>query len=599
VPVRVRVPVPVPLMSSSNASDSAAAAASASSDATSKTNTRSHRLRPVPSLLEAAPANSQLKRKRPSTQTLYDSSAIAGQFKASRTTTHKDHDSDHEDSQKDGSTTTATTVTSTAAAGSGGRKSRQLLDQPPRIPTSPRLASDPQLNQVFEPTSDRVSDFKTDPAIRSSALLSSPDLKSKEELTMECFSSSSLLEMYQHAEQHGERSPTASSPGGAAAASAAATTSADTSTDAAAVASLIHTNNSRHSVDTTDSSGESNSAVMDQNERMTAEEFDAINIPSTLATSQAAPLVPMQVPRLIGASIEEEYDLEELEELYKVMRERETRYQPSIHCLDNHPQLNYMMRAVLVDWMCEVSKEYELSRETLHMAVNYVDRFLASESNVAREKFQLVGVTALFVASKIDEISPPRVGDFELCTDRAFMVHDIFQMEIKLLKTLNWQLLPTTSFSALRFFCKSIASQIKMNVSEDSTDEAIQEANGKIDQAMLVDTFMRNMELLDAATHDLNVLNFPPTLLAASSLCITVPELKPLLARACDYDLDSQPVRECIAFMSHFKHFPHYPLQFPSKSCIEVSADDLYAQQTHNGDTLTLFRELISSIQAK
>lgn len=35
------------------------------------------------------------------------------------------------------------------------------------------------------------------------------------------------------------------------------------------------------------------------------------------------------------------------------------------------------MRTILVDWLVAVSDEYNLNEETLHTAVNYVDRFLS------------------------------------------------------------------------------------------------------------------------------------------------------------------------------------------------------------------------------
>ena len=49
--------------------------------------------------------------------------------------------------------------------------------------------------------------------------------------------------------------------------------------------------------------------------------------------------------------------------------------------------------------VCEV---YRLHRETFYLAVDYVDRFLATQKNIAKTRLQLVGVTAIFVASKME-----------------------------------------------------------------------------------------------------------------------------------------------------------------------------------------------------
>ena len=58
------------------------------------------------------------------------------------------------------------------------------------------------------------------------------------------------------------------------------------------------------------------------------------------------------------------------------------------------------MRTILVDWLVEVADEYHLHRETLFLAVNFVDRFL-SVMAVQRSKLQLVGTSAMFIAAYV------------------------------------------------------------------------------------------------------------------------------------------------------------------------------------------------------
>lgn len=57
------------------------------------------------------------------------------------------------------------------------------------------------------------------------------------------------------------------------------------------------------------------------------------------------------------------------------------------------------MRVVLVDWMVEVVQEFQLQAETLHLAINYLDRFLSLIRNVKRGNLQLVGTAALVIAA--------------------------------------------------------------------------------------------------------------------------------------------------------------------------------------------------------
>ena len=65
------------------------------------------------------------------------------------------------------------------------------------------------------------------------------------------------------------------------------------------------------------------------------------------------------------------------------------------------------MRTTLIDWLLQVHLRYHMLPETLWIAVNLVDRFL-SVRVVSLVKLQLVGVTAMFIAAKYEEILAPR-----------------------------------------------------------------------------------------------------------------------------------------------------------------------------------------------
>lgn len=54
----------------------------------------------------------------------------------------------------------------------------------------------------------------------------------------------------------------------------------------------------------------------------------------------------------------------------------------------------------------QVSEVYSLHRQTAYLAQDYFDRFMLTEEDVSKEYLQLLGITALFIASKI-EVSPP------------------------------------------------------------------------------------------------------------------------------------------------------------------------------------------------
>lgn len=60
------------------------------------------------------------------------------------------------------------------------------------------------------------------------------------------------------------------------------------------------------------------------------------------------------------------------------------------------------MRAILIDWMMDVSCEFHLKRETFHLAVAYLDSFLSKSETIPKSKLQLVGLTTMFLAAKVE-----------------------------------------------------------------------------------------------------------------------------------------------------------------------------------------------------
>jgi len=101
--------------------------------------------------------------------------------------------------------------------------------------------------------------------------------------------------------------------------------------------------------------------------------------------------------------------------------------------------INGKMRAVLVDWLIEVHSQFKLLQETLYITIYIIDRYLQQEGvHVKRNKLQLVGVTAMFLASKVEEMYAPEINDFVYITDNAYTAGEIRQMELKLLAALKF-----------------------------------------------------------------------------------------------------------------------------------------------------------------
>lgn len=84
------------------------------------------------------------------------------------------------------------------------------------------------------------------------------------------------------------------------------------------------------------------------------------------------------------------------------------------------------MRSILIDWLVDVHLKFKLRPETLYLTVNIIDRYLA-RTIVSRGSLQLVGVTAMLIASKYEEIYSPIVKDFVYITDNAYTREEILK----------------------------------------------------------------------------------------------------------------------------------------------------------------------------
>ena len=99
--------------------------------------------------------------------------------------------------------------------------------------------------------------------------------------------------------------------------------------------------------------------------------------------------------------------------------------------------VNYKMRAILVDWMMEVWKMFKLKVESFFAGVNIMDAVLGRDESIERSVVQLMGATSLWVASKYHEIYPPEVGDIKFVCDNAYTQDQILEMETKIFKLLG------------------------------------------------------------------------------------------------------------------------------------------------------------------
>ncbi|WFC93868.1 B-type cyclin [Malassezia brasiliensis] len=115
--------------------------------------------------------------------------------------------------------------------------------------------------------------------------------------------------------------------------------------------------------------------------------------------------------------------------------ERESMANPNY--MDFQDEIQWHMRATLIDWLLQVHMRYHMLPETLWIAVNLVDRFLSARI-VSLAKLQLVGVTAMFIAAKYEEILAPSVEEFVFMTENGYSREEILKGERIVLSTLDF-----------------------------------------------------------------------------------------------------------------------------------------------------------------
>jgi Cyclin, N-terminal domain/Cyclin, C-terminal domain len=129
-------------------------------------------------------------------------------------------------------------------------------------------------------------------------------------------------------------------------------------------------------------------------------------------------------------------------------------------------------RNKMAAWCYQVVDFCKFDRETVSIAMNYLDRYLmsstGSEALNDRKVFQLAAMTSLYTAVKIHE---PEAMDPKLVSNLSrgtYNKEEIEAMESSILGALQWRMNPPTSMSFIRLFLDLIPQDV-MDVSVRNT----------------------------------------------------------------------------------------------------------------------------------
>lgn len=185
-----------------------------------------------------------------------------------------------------------------------------------------------------------------------------------------------------------------------------------------------------------------------------------------------------------------------VDNIYEYLRFLEHKYAIPPRYLDDHEEVNAKMRSILVDWLVQVHKRFKLESDTLHLTVGILDRYLSNCDQIKKNEMQLIGITALMIACKSEEILFPDIEDYVYICDNAYKAEQILRMELEMFATLDFNIGQPMSISFLRRYSSAGGA------------DARQHAMSKY--------------LLELALVDYDLMSFKPSILAAGALNLSM-----------------------------------------------------------------------------
>lgn len=225
------------------------------------------------------------------------------------------------------------------------------------------------------------------------------------------------------------------------------------------------------------------------------------------------------------------------ETVWGQMVRKDAIYVHSAAVLDLHPALQPRMRTILLDWLIEVCEVYRLHRDTYYLAQDFVDRYLTKTESLPKSQLQLLGITALFLAAKMEEIYPPKLTEFAYVTDGACQEKEILDKELSILTTLNWDLTPVT-----------VNGWLNMYLQVEARKESRNHDRNFLFPEFSAYAFTQVAQLVDLCMLDIECLKFTYSTIAATAVHHM---LSPAVAVAVS-GFKAVQLLDCIEWMTPF-----------------------------------------------
>ncbi|XP_073104901.1 G2/mitotic-specific cyclin S13-7-like isoform X1 [Elaeis guineensis] len=149
-----------------------------------------------------------------------------------------------------------------------------------------------------------------------------------------------------------------------------------------------------------------------------------------------------------------------VEDIYKFYKLAENSHRPNDY-MESQVEINEEKRAILAEWLIEVHHKFGLMPEILYLTFYIFDRYLSMET-VRRRELPLVGVSAMLIACKYEDIRAAEVSNFICILDSTYSREQILSKEKEILNKLEWNLTVPTPYMFLVRFLKAAMADKEM-----------------------------------------------------------------------------------------------------------------------------------------
>ena len=141
---------------------------------------------------------------------------------------------------------------------------------------------------------------------------------------------------------------------------------------------------------------------------------------------------------------------------FAILKKIETRTLPKPGFIKCQKEISTDKRQVLLNWLANFHFKCNLLPETFHLAVSLIDEYLQIKE-IQSTKFQLLGLSAMVIACKFEEIIAPIYKDFEEVMGGVYTIQEIMQMEMAILHEINFKVVRASSWRFLQYYWNEMA----------------------------------------------------------------------------------------------------------------------------------------------